>query len=565
MKRQRGITLVALVVTIIILLILAGVAIRVIAGDNGLIMRAETARLQSEIAGHIEKLNLEQMELSANLQRKVTLEEYLKHLEDKKVIFPEETVKYEDGSYLIKLEDGCTFLLEDKDGKIIPSYQGKEGELLPQIVKVDVIEITSNTIKVQVEARRAEKYHYSIGQDEDYGEENITTTTEFTFEGLTQGQTYEIKVVAENSKGKVEEIIQGIMTESLTELAKGNITFSYSEERWTNGDVTVTASTTLTGYTIQTSTDGESWESTDSQTLSENGAVYTRLIDSSNQEGEGNTATVDNIDKGIPTITNASSTSNSIILQATEDLSKATSGIVGYAVTTEQVAPESFTECESTTELNITIPDRIQNTQYYVYVKDLAGNISPVQLIKTISVPTATITADKTGWTNQNVTTTASTSLAGYTIQTSKDGTNWDTVSTQEFEANGTSYARVVDSTNQIGGTTNKPVTNIDKIPPSATTSAWYSSGTVWWNVYPSDTGGSGVNKYATRFMMLKGTQGNYGHNPSSYHRPWADTGSTGWNNFGISASRGNWYSLHVLIQDYAGNYFEVNSPYYAQ
>lgn len=561
MKRQRGITLVALVVTIIILLILAGVAIRVIAGDNGLIMRAETARLQSEITGHIEKLNLEQMELSTNLQRKVTLEEYLKHLEDKKVIFPEETVKYEDGSYLIKLEDGCTFLLEDKDGKIIPSYQGKEGELLPQIVKVDVIEITSNTIKVQVEARRAEKYHYSIGQDEDYGEENITTTTEFTFEGLTQGQTYEIKVVAENSKGKVEKIIQGIMTESLTELAKGNITFSYSEEGWTNGDVTVTASTTLTGYTIQTSTDGESWESTDSQTLSENGAVYTRLIDSSNQEGEGNTATVDNIDKGIPTISNVSSTSNSIILQASEDLTKATSGIVGYAVTTEETEEPSFTECESTNELNITIPDKTQNTQYYVYVKDLAGNISPAQPIKTISVPKPTITADKTGWTNQNVTTTASTSLAGYTIQTSKDGTNWDTVATQKFEANGTSYARLIDSTNQIGEAETKPIGNIDKIPPSATTSAWYSSGHVWWNVYPSDTGGSGFNASATRFMMVKGQKGYVGHNPSSYHRPYGDLGGS-FNNLGIDASRGEWCTLHMLLQDYAGNYFEVNSQY---
>ena len=44
MKNQRGITLVALVVTIIILIILATVAISFAFGSNGLVNRAEKAR-----------------------------------------------------------------------------------------------------------------------------------------------------------------------------------------------------------------------------------------------------------------------------------------------------------------------------------------------------------------------------------------------------------------------------------------------------------------------------------------------------------------------------------------
>ena len=44
MKNQRGITLVALVVTIIILIILATVAISFAFGSNGLVNRAEQAR-----------------------------------------------------------------------------------------------------------------------------------------------------------------------------------------------------------------------------------------------------------------------------------------------------------------------------------------------------------------------------------------------------------------------------------------------------------------------------------------------------------------------------------------
>ena len=42
-KKENGITLVALVVTIIVLLILAGVAISLTVGDNGLFRRAQNA------------------------------------------------------------------------------------------------------------------------------------------------------------------------------------------------------------------------------------------------------------------------------------------------------------------------------------------------------------------------------------------------------------------------------------------------------------------------------------------------------------------------------------------
>ncbi len=44
MKEQKGITLVALVITIIILLILAAISIATLSGDNGLFNRAKQAK-----------------------------------------------------------------------------------------------------------------------------------------------------------------------------------------------------------------------------------------------------------------------------------------------------------------------------------------------------------------------------------------------------------------------------------------------------------------------------------------------------------------------------------------
>lgn len=44
MKMQRGITLIALVITIIVLLILAGVSIAMLTGDNGILTRSREAK-----------------------------------------------------------------------------------------------------------------------------------------------------------------------------------------------------------------------------------------------------------------------------------------------------------------------------------------------------------------------------------------------------------------------------------------------------------------------------------------------------------------------------------------
>ena len=47
MKNNKGITLVALVVTIVVLLILAGVSINLVLGDNGIVKKAQDAKTKS--------------------------------------------------------------------------------------------------------------------------------------------------------------------------------------------------------------------------------------------------------------------------------------------------------------------------------------------------------------------------------------------------------------------------------------------------------------------------------------------------------------------------------------
>lgn len=66
--KQAGITLIALVVTIIVLLVLAGVTITMLTGNNGIILRAKEAKLKTELTGLKEEL--ETFKISKQMENK---------------------------------------------------------------------------------------------------------------------------------------------------------------------------------------------------------------------------------------------------------------------------------------------------------------------------------------------------------------------------------------------------------------------------------------------------------------------------------------------------------------
>ena len=105
-----------------------------------------------------------------------------------------------------------------------------------------------------------------------------------------------------------------------------NLTFTASPSGWTNGNVSVKVSTTVTGYTLQTSTDGKTWGTTNPLTFSQNGTAYARLWDGTNASSVA-TLNVTNIDKVVPTNTapTGSSKDNGIIVTLKQTDASATS------------------------------------------------------------------------------------------------------------------------------------------------------------------------------------------------------------------------------------------------
>jgi len=58
-QANKGITLIALVITIIVLLILAGISISMLTGENGLLTKASDAKTTTQEKGAKEKVKLE--------------------------------------------------------------------------------------------------------------------------------------------------------------------------------------------------------------------------------------------------------------------------------------------------------------------------------------------------------------------------------------------------------------------------------------------------------------------------------------------------------------------------
>ena len=58
MRNNKGITLIALVITIIVLLILAGVSIAMLTGENGILTQSQNAKSETAIAEAADKINM---------------------------------------------------------------------------------------------------------------------------------------------------------------------------------------------------------------------------------------------------------------------------------------------------------------------------------------------------------------------------------------------------------------------------------------------------------------------------------------------------------------------------
>ncbi len=422
-NKNRGITLISLIITIIILLILAGISILQI-GQNSLLSRTQEAKEKEKIASLQEQLELAKMEEIADRDgNRITIDEYIHAIEGKENL--NITDVNEDDEKQIVIDDNYVFSITEEDGNIKIEYIGTKKSLLPK-VEIEEITNTTNSITVKVKTKNNKggkiEYYIKSEDDENYSLKDTKTEETYTYLELEQNKKYNIKIVAIAKNKEKAEVLIDRKTATIEGLTTANTTFVYSTDSntWTKEDVTVTAGTSIEGFIIQTSKDGKNWSDSPSQTFTSNGTIYVRLWDGTNYGGAAS-ANVTNIDKTKPVITGLESTTHGVFFNANDG----ESGIIGYAITTESVEPQEFTACTATILLEIREETawRTQDTIYYIWAKDVAGNVSNMNSIKTKKVPdltpqntTFTLDIPNGTWAQEKML-TVSTTVQGYTIE----------------------------------------------------------------------------------------------------------------------------------------------------
>ena len=358
--KQKGITLIALIITIVILLILATVTIDV-AIDGKLFDTAKDAvdRTNDRVAeeqGTIDELMNEWDKLQENTEEN-----------------PNTNTGGENNNI-------------SGEGN---NNEGGGGEIIdntPPIVTVTVQGTTTNSITVNVTARDNEtgmvsqpQYTYYIKEASasTYEQKTTNANSSYTYTGLTQGTTYDIKVeVNGDEAGNVgtgtTQWTTGTVTSALEE---GAITFS--NLTWSSGKASVTINTN-TNYYIEYQQNGTSGSWTDIQNggtisnLNHGTTIYARLTDGNNA---GDYTSMDIQDKTAPTATinidEITVESIKVTVNASDGESGlATSGRYAYYINTESTA-------RSTGRSNTYTYTNLEGGTTYtikVIVKDQAGN-----------------------------------------------------------------------------------------------------------------------------------------------------------------------------------------------
>ena len=405
-NRSKGITLVALVITIIILLILSTISIQALT-HTGLFASVNKAKLETKRSQIAEWLGLrlleEQMKNPSGTAEEIITETRNSVIENKnellnmgKEVNIEDTSIEEDGEQV----DIYFYVIVDKDvykvDMVGVRFIGEQGKMLP-VIKLESLTSTTNSIKIKVRTSRNQggklEYYIKAEEDKNYTlKQTKEDDSEYIFEELEQNKKYNIKVIAKAENGQQAELTVEKTTGNVTELKQGDVEFIYSvdgividKSTWTNKNVTVTAkinsNVDIGTFKIQTSNGGENWKDGISQLFTENGTMYVILTDGINYGGAA-TVNVTNIDTTKPVVTEATATTNSIKIIATDEAS----GIVGYAITTSNTSPTdaSYTKIANTKTFETTVTGKTEGTTYYIWVKDQAGNISNAKQITTL-------------------------------------------------------------------------------------------------------------------------------------------------------------------------------------
>ena len=498
---KSGITMIALVITIIVLLILATISVATLTGENGILTKAQEAKIATEKAAIEEQLRLAQLSAKAQaMGGPIDIQDILDELDKAGVDY--EVIEGEGGGTTIIIDGEYIYDIIDKEGDIEFETQGTVDKPMPRILTLEA-NYEENTIKVKVTTKENEEgtleFYIKEENDTDYTKketvEQAPAEYEYLFEEIDVTKVYQIKVVAiaKNGERKEKEItVVGIPT-----LNSSNTIFSYTPTSYIKENVTVTITTkniNMAGYTLQYAIDNPEVESnwknyTTSILMQQNGDVYVRLRDNNKKQVGKHTkiGSITNIDrdgpvfKGEPKVT---TTSHSATIELEEDAEDKGSGFGYYQYSRDD---GKTWEPDGTMSRSYTFDNLPQRYGVHLKIKavDRLGNEATTETIHTATGTVTQLTQANTqfkyepeGYTNDDkvkVTITLAEDIQSEDMileyKTELTGENDEVEVWTPYPSKGVSltrnqeiYARVVDITGQSAGEKLYATGNVEKI-----------------------------------------------------------------------------------------------------
>ena len=272
-KKERGITLIALVVTIIVLIILAGISINLLFGNFGVVTKAKEAKNKMEAAQYEEELKMCVLELQADEATNGTE-------------FSMETIRKKLVEKVKKVENTTDIEFPTKESatKVEGTYKGYEFYIDEKYVvhvgdKATGISLTTSfepagwtkgpltatiTIKSNNGIKKVEPNEGSKNGNNEYiiSKTNITENTSFEYkvtdeQGNTQNKTVVINTIDKTAPADftitAEKTEEGIkITGTTTDAESGIDKYEYYVKKSTDSDYTMYESNIITGLTSGT-------------------------------------------------------------------------------------------------------------------------------------------------------------------------------------------------------------------------------------------------------------------------------------------------------------------------
>ena len=266
-KLNNGVTLVNLVVTIVILLILAGISIALLFGENGLFEKGRTAKERQEISEYQEGIDLSKAEENIDTNRdksKIQVLDEVKQILGKEEKFKNAQIisSYEnkdDPKLIVKTQEGYIYYVytdrTEYKGKIGEDITEGDIELEVSLTNEDIkytytpSDWTNGEVKVKIEISKEEyksygiQYSYDASSWKEYGEE-LTETENGTkiFTRLTNGLSI-TKGMATGNVTNIDTQAPKAFTPTATSTTK-SITVTASTE---DSDATTTSGKVVEG------------------------------------------------------------------------------------------------------------------------------------------------------------------------------------------------------------------------------------------------------------------------------------------------------------------------------